>query len=347
MRPALVLFAAAAGCTFAPDLSRFPPCGDGGACPPGASCLVEANRCVPTCELGCALPDAGTDGGDLAGPDGGVDGGGPDAGGALFLASRALPPAIELRPWSERFVPVGGRPPYAFGLDGGPPGFTLAVDGTLSTAAAPSPGSFGFSISVQDDGAPRAQTSAAFTLEVRPLLRVASQGAQPEGRQGQPYLHALSATGGAAPYQWSLDAGALPPGLSLSSDGLISGTPGSASARTFEVRVVDAASPPQSATRSLSLEVKALSTVLAIATTTAADGRVGTPYSQELRAFGGTQPYQWSVSSGALPPGVTLADTGTVGRLAGTPSMRGTFNVVLRCADTLTSQTQALSLTVH
>lgn len=141
--------------------------------------------------------------------------------------------------------------------------------------------------------------------------------------------------------------GRAAPGLSLGGDGVLSGSPGSVGTRSFEVLVVDAASPPQSATRTLSLQVKTLTTLLAIATSTAADGRVGTVYSQPLKAYGGTQPYLWSLDSGALPPGVSLADTGTQGRLGGTPTASGTFNFVLRCADTLTSQTQALSLTVY
>lgn len=345
---ALVALALSAGCVFDPDLSRFPACSASDGCPAGSTCVLEVRRCVPSCEVGCAATDAGADGGANGGADAGADdAGADDAGAALRLLTRALPPAIELRPWSERFVPTGGVPPYSFGIDGGAPGFTLAVDGTLSTSSAPGPGTWAFSIAVQDDAVPRAQVSADFSLEVRPLLRVASHGAQVEGRQGQTYSHALSATGGAPPYLWSVDGGSLPPGVSLSPSGVFAGTPSAAGVRTFDVEVVDAATPPQRASRAVSLEVKAVTTVLVIGTPTAADGRVGTPYSQALKAYGGTQPYLWSVMSGSLPPGVTLADTGTLGRLGGTPTASGTFNFVVRCADTLTSQTQSLSITVH
>jgi hypothetical protein len=49
----------------------------------------------------------------------------------------------------------------------------------------------------------------------------------PDGTNGVPYNVALSATGGQAPYTWSLASGSagLPPGLTLSSAGVISGTP--------------------------------------------------------------------------------------------------------------------------
>jgi hypothetical protein len=44
---------------------------------------------------------------------------------------------------------------------------------------------------------------------------------------------------------------------------------------------------------------------------------------------------------------VTLVDTGTLGRIAGTPADAGTFNFTVHCADTLTSQNQALSIVVY
>jgi hypothetical protein len=54
-----------------------------------------------------------------------------------------------------------------------------------------------------------------------------------------PYSQQLSAAGGAAPYTWSLTAGALPPGLTLSSTGLISGTPTASGSFSFTVTVRD------------------------------------------------------------------------------------------------------------
>jgi len=70
---------------------------------------------------------------------------------------------------------------------------------------------------------------------------------------GEPYSQILAATGGAQPYAWSLDAGSLPAGLSLSAAGVISGTAtGSAS---FTVRVSDAQRVADTATKALSISV--------------------------------------------------------------------------------------------
>jgi hypothetical protein len=63
----------------------------------------------------------------------------------------------------------------------------------------------------------------------------------PTGTVGKAYSATLSATGGVAPYVWSITYGALPGGLSLaSSSGVISGTPTAGGTAEFTVEVTDA-----------------------------------------------------------------------------------------------------------
>ena len=62
-----------------------------------------------------------------------------------------------------------------------------------------------------------------------------------------------------------------------------------------------------------------------------ANGAVGTAYSQALQASGGTPPYGWTVSAGALPGGLSLHPTN--GTITGTPTTPGTFNFTARLAD--------------
>jgi hypothetical protein len=59
----------------------------------------------------------------------------------------------------------------------------------------------------------------------------------PSGAVGAAYSQTLAATGGTTPYTWSLSAGILPAGLSLSGGGVISGTPGNAATASFTVQV--------------------------------------------------------------------------------------------------------------
>jgi len=60
------------------------------------------------------------------------------------------------------------------------------------------------------------------------------------------------------------------------------------------------------------------------------DGTVGTAYSQQLAASGGSPPYSWSV--GSLPPGLTLNPT--TGVISGAPTDRGSFNFAAQVTDT-------------
>ncbi|GGA76494.1 hypothetical protein GCM10011507_29860 [Edaphobacter acidisoli] len=70
---------------------------------------------------------------------------------------------------------------------------------------------------------------------------------------------------------------------------------------------------------------------LTIATASLTPGTVGTLYSADLSAAGGTMPYAWSIASGALPAGLTL-DRST-GAISGTPSASGTFNFSVQVKD--------------
>ncbi|PZG12832.1 hypothetical protein C1I95_25035 [Micromonospora craterilacus] len=60
-------------------------------------------------------------------------------------------------------------------------------------------------------------------------------------------------------------------------------------------------------------------------------GEVGAAYQSTLTVSGGTAPFAWSVSAGALPPGLTLG--ATTGLLSGTPSQAGSFAFTVRVAD--------------
>ena len=84
---------------------------------------------------------------------------------------------------------------------------------------------------------------------------------------------------------------------------------------------------------------------LAISSTSLSSGVIGTPYSESLRADGGTSPYTWSITSGSLPAGISLA-VGS-GALTGTPTTSGTFNFTVAVSDSSTpTQTQSASLSM-
>jgi hypothetical protein len=80
----------------------------------------------------------------------------------------------------------------------------------------------------------------------------------PNGSIGTPYLQYLVANGGTTPYTWSIVAGSLPSGFSLSSGGAISGTPTVAGLSSFTARVSDGAS--NATTQNLSIGINGQST---------------------------------------------------------------------------------------
>ena len=171
----------------------------------------------------------------------------------------------------------------------------------------------------------------------------------PSGTVGTAFSASLTATGGTQPYKWSLVSGTFPGGLSLSAtSGLISGTPTApVNAASLTFKVADSGRPVQSKSVTLSLTI----TPRALVVTTASlpGGQVGTAYTTNLGASGGTAPYTWSLSSGTLPAGLTLS---TSGAISGTPTTAQnvtglSFLVTDSSAPALTAASAPLSISIN
>ena len=215
---------------------------------------------------------------------------------------------------SVKFGATGGAPGYLFSASGSlPPGTSFKNDGTLSgtlTAA----GSFTFSVTVTDTVGATATRSFTINVTVPPLT--IATASLPSGQVGVGYSAQLTATGGTPPYTWS--AGGLPGDLSVSSSGVVSGTPASDGTFTVSVTVTDSAK--KTATRNFSLVI--IPAPLVISTAALPNGTVGVTYQASTAATGGVPPYTWTFTG--LPGGVSGAADGT---LSGTPLAMGTFSV--------------------
>ena len=234
----------------------------------------------------------------------------------------------------------GGQPPYRWTISGTgtlPPGLTLdgvfgRISGTPTTA-----GAYPFTLVVTDNQSATANASLSITVGGGISI---SPATLPNGTAGVAYNQSLTATGGTAPYTWSVPAGALPAGVTLNaSTGVLSGTPTTPGAATFTVQATDSTQAFGQARYSVTIA----NGPLTVTTTSLPDGTIGTAYSQTLGAAGGTAPYTWTIT-GSLPAGLTL--NASTGAITGTPTAAGTssFTAVVTDAAKATAQ-QALSIT--
>jgi Putative Ig domain len=136
----------------------------------------------------------------------------------------------------------------------------------------------------------------------KPVVKTTSL---PNATVGISYSAKLAASGGIAPYAWSVTQGALPAGLTLvPATGLIAGIPAAGSSAGFTVQATDSENPSLSASANLSITVNLIP--LAVTTTSLSPANGGISYSAKLAATGGVAPYTWSVTAGAVPAGLIL-----------------------------------------
>ncbi len=158
--------------------------------------------------------------------------------------------------------------------------------------------------------------------------------ALPSSPQGVDYFTVLEATGGNGRLRWSLDSGALPPGLQLFENGQINGTPAVAGVYSFSVRLADADAEIGAADEHLqSLSLTILpppNAVPEVATTALPPGVLNAAYSRTLTASPGDGALTWTLDTGALPPGLSLSSAGVI---AGTPTATGAYSFTVRVAD--------------
>jgi len=174
--------------------------------------------------------------------------------------------------------------------------------------------------------------AAAFSVIQEPL---------PTGFTGQPYTHQFRVRGGNPPYTFNVSSGELPPGLSFSTTGLLTGWPTKTGSWEFYVEgsYTFETNPPRFSQRRFTLDVLA---GLAIRNPSIRPATRGVRYTSKLTAAGGGA-QAWSITAGGLPRGLKLARNGVI---SGSPTREGAVTFTVRVADGLRVARKAFVMTV-
>jgi Putative Ig domain len=253
---------------------------------------------------------------------------------APAITTTALPAASIGVAYSTTVDETGGVPPFTWSIISAPTWLSLAASTTSSvnltgTPAPSDQGTFPVTIQVTDSTGTTAMSSG-LTITVTNLT-ITTASTLPSGAVGTAYSLQFAATGGTSPYTWSVASGStLPAGLTLSSTGLLSGTPTAAvSAATFGITVTDSESPAVSVTKTFTLTIAGTQNV----------GLLSGNYAFEFSGFN---------SSGAVVAGGSFTADGQgnikngvedFNSIAGTPSNRtftGTYTLGADGRGTLT-----------
>jgi len=219
-------------------------------------------------------------------------------------------------------------------------------DGTATIAGTPAPATGGvYAVTIHATNGIDPDASAPFTLTVDqpPALAGPSSATFVEGRSSS---DTFTATGFPTPAL--SESGALPAGVTFVDNGdgtaALSGVPAAGTAGTYPVTVIASNHVGADATLAFTLTV---APPVSVVTTSLPDGAVGVAYNGHLVAGGGQPPYTWSITSGALPTGLSLSDDGSITGTPAGPATTSTFTATVTDAlNPAGVASRALSITI-
>jgi hypothetical protein len=207
---------------------------------------------------------------------------------------------------------------YTFAVTSGtlPAGLTLASDGTLSGTPTTA-GAFTFTVTATGFGTCTGSRSYTLTIDC-PTITV-NPATLPNGTAGTSYSQTVTASPAGGSYTFAVTSGTVPPGLTLSSGGVLSGTP--TTNGTFNFRITATGFGSCTGFRDYTVTIDC--PTITVNPASLPNGNAGVSYSQNITASPAGGSYTFAVTSGTLPPGLTLSSGGT---LSGTPTTNGTYN---------------------
>ncbi len=231
--------------------------------------------------------------------------------------------------YNQVLAVAGGTGPLTFSVKSGlPAGLTINSNTGAITGTPTTTGTFKFTVVVTDSLG--SSTSKALSIVIGTLPSITTSSLTNWDVNLANYKQTLAATGGTGKLTYSLSApNTLPTGLSLSTTGVITGTPTATGSFTFTIVVTDTVGG--TATHSYTVIINSIS----ISTTTLVNwDKSFAGYKQTIAASGSTGALKYSIKSGtSLPAGLSI--NSSTGVISGTPSTAATYNFTVVVTDIL------------
>lgn len=243
--------------------------------------------------------------------------------GDASASSRAGAATSGSRSVAPRWALAAASGPRSTGFSYLPPGLTLSSSGLISGIPTQA-GTYQFSIYALDNVYQYDYRTYSITIFVPDPLRFNSRSIA-SGTVGTLYAQSFDIAGGAPPYVLQITNGAIPPGMRIVGTNL-TGTPTVAGGWPFTLQVTD--SVGSVITGDFTFNVAQGSFRMGCP---AFEAEIGAPFSSTPVVLGGKSPYQFSITGGALPTGLTLNPT--TGEVSGRPTTAGSYPFTLSVTD--------------
>ena len=235
---------------------------------------------------------------------------------------------------------AGGTLSYA--ATGLPTGLSVSSSTGLISGTPTTAGTYSVTVTATDSTGPSG--SAAFTWTISPAgantVTVTAPGNQ-TGTVGTAASLTIHATDSASGQTLTYTASGLPAGLSISSAGVISGTPTTAGTSSVTVTAKDTTNASGSTTFTWTISAAGANTVT-VTNPGSLTGTVGTAFSVQIHASDSASGQTLTYSASGLPAGLSISSSGLI---SGTPTTAGTSSVTVTAKDT-TNATGSAAFTI-
>jgi hypothetical protein len=247
----------------------------------------------------------------------------------LAITTAMLPNGTVGVPYSATIGVSGGTAPYSCTFTSGTLPAGLSLNGCVVSGTPTTPITANLTVQATDSSSPQETASGPESITINPAPVVLTLTPPANATVGVPYTGTIGVSGGTAPYSCSLAGGTLPTGLTLNSNCTITGTTTVAGPVSISVTATD--SKGATTTGPVAFNVNGTSPLTLTVSGGLPNATVNVPYTYTLMAQGGTKPYTYSQTAGALPPGITLSPSGVI---SGTPTAVGAYSFTATVTDT-------------